>query len=145
MNLHVGDRRFGFDVLSNESKISELDQILSTSEKTLESIPAAIVTQECYDEYFGIYSNSSQGSSNLALVAMHEPEDLAICDPYDLYLERYLAANVLKYTGMSFTEFTGLTKDRAEAILRRCDAMATKEDAEVGNLVNGMKAGPGKM
>ncbi|MNG10775.1 hypothetical protein D3C84_942660 [compost metagenome] len=105
----------------------------------MDSIAAQIVITECYDEYFKIYESSSQGNSPLAIIAMHEAEDLALVDPYDLYLERYLAANVLKFTGMAFPEFMKLTKDRAEAILRRCDGMASKEDGEVANLVAGMK------
>ena len=139
MNFHVGDRRFGYSQLQNYEEPSVLDKVLSTSEKTLDSIAAQIVSTECYDDYFNIYSNSSQGESPLSLVGMHEPEDLALVDPYDVYLERYLAANVLKFTGMSFQEFMTLTKDRGESILRRCDAMASKEDSEVAHLVAGMK------
>lgn len=139
MNLHVGDRRFGYSQLQNYEEPSVLDKVLGTSEKTLDSIAAQIVSTECYDDYFNIYSNSSQGESPLSLVGMHEPEDLALVDPYDVYLERYLAANVLKFTGMSFQEFMTLTKDRGESILRRCDAMASKEDSEVAHLVSGMK------
>lgn len=115
-----------------------LDELLSKSDKVLDSIPAQIVTLECYDDSFGIYETSSQGQSPLSLIAMHEPEDLAMVDPYDLYLERYLAANVLKFTGMPFDSFMKLTNDRAEAILKRCDTMASKEDNEVGNLMSSM-------
>lgn len=131
--------------LEDPDDISILDKVLSTTEKTLDSIAAQIVTTECYDDYFGITTNSTQGNSNYALVAMHEPEDLALVDPYDVYLERYLVANVLKYTGMSFDTFLKLPRDRAEAILKRCDAVSSKEDQQVADLMgNGNKPQPPK-
>ncbi|MNF02929.1 hypothetical protein D3C81_2117770 [compost metagenome] len=70
---------------------------------------------------------------------MHEPEDLGLVDPFDVYLERYLVANVLKYTGIPFDNFLKLTRDRAEATLRRCDNLSTKEDTDVHNLMQGNK------
>ncbi len=94
------------------------------------------MVRECYDEYFGIYQNSSQGNSPLALVALHEPEDLALADPFDRQLDRYLAANVLKYTGMDFKTFLQLPHYRAEVVLRRCDEISGKEDQAVNTLMN---------
>ncbi|MNO25625.1 hypothetical protein D3C76_154670 [compost metagenome] len=116
--------------------------MLGTYEGTLDSIAAEIITRECYDDYFGVYSQSTQGHSPWALVAMHEPEDLGLVDPFDVYLERYLVANVLKYTGINFQDFMKLPRDRAEAMLKRCDGLSSKEDSEVGNLVNGTKRPP---
>lgn len=101
------------------------------------SIAAQIITNECYDDYFGIYESSSQGQSPYALIAMHESEDLAAVDPFDVYLERYLVANVLKFTGLTLEAFLKLPRDRAEAILKRCDIVSTKEDSEVDKLMNG--------
>jgi hypothetical protein len=121
--------------LENTKEPTVLDTVLSTSEKTLDSIAAQIVTTECYDEYFGIYENSTQAHSNFAIVALHEAEDLAAVDPFDVYLERYLAANVLKFTGIAFQEFIKLPRDRAEAILKRCDLVSTKEDNAVDELL----------
>lgn len=119
-----------------------LDKELSEFEGTLDSIAADIVITECYDEYFGVYQHSSQGMSPFALAALHEPEDLTAVDPFDLYLERYLAANVLKYCGVDFMEFMKFPRDRAEAILKRCDAISSREDSDVNNLLGG--AGLGK-
>jgi len=116
--------------------MTELDRVLATTDKTLDSVAAHLVITECYDEYFGVYESSSQGQSPFALVAMHEAEDLAAVDPYDVYLERYLAANVLRFTGISFQDFLKLPRDRAEAILSRCDAVSSKEDAQVQHLTN---------
>jgi len=95
-----------------------------------------LVTNECFDEYFGIYESSSQGNSPYALVAMHEAEDPVLVDPFDMYLERYLAANVLKITGINFIDFLTLPRDRAEATLKRCDAISGREDREVDDLMN---------
>lgn len=134
---HVGDRQFGMDKLERLDEPTVLDTVLSTSEKTLDSIAAQIVATECYDEYFGIYQTSGQGHSNYALTALHNAEDLASVDPFDVYLERYLAANVLKYTGISFQEFLKLPRDRAEAILKRSDVVSSKEDASVASLMEG--------
>ncbi|QTH80372.1 hypothetical protein PA10_00172 [Pseudomonas phage pPa_SNUABM_DT01] len=113
---------------------------MGTYDKTLDSIQAEIITRECYDEYFGIYAQSTQGASPWALAAMHEPEDLGKVDPFDVYLERYLVANVLKYTGINFQDFMKLPRDRAEAMLKRCDSLSSKEDSDVANLVNGRNA-----
>lgn len=129
--------------IEDEDDVSELDKTLSQFEGTLDPIAAQIVITECYDEYFGVYAQSSQGDSPYALIAMHEPEDLALVDPFDVYLERYLVANVLKYTGLSLNDFLKLPRDRAEAILKRCDTVSTKEDTEVGKLMNGVP-GPGQ-
>ncbi len=101
----------------------------------MDSIASQLVVTECYDEYFDIYTNSSQGRSPFALAAMHEPEDLSLVDPFDTYMERYLAANVLKYFGIDFTTFLTLPRDRAEAILKRSDAISAKEDSSVGQLM----------
>jgi hypothetical protein len=128
--------------LENKEDITALDEVLSKFEGTLDSIPAQIIITECYDDYFGVYKQSSQGNSPYALIAMHEPEDLALVDPFDVYLERYLVANVLKYTGMSLETFLTLPRDRAEAVLKRCDTVSTKEDTEVGKLMNGVPAPP---
>jgi hypothetical protein len=136
MGYHVGDRSFGIDKLDNKDEPTVLDEVLSTSEKTLDSIAAQIVATECYDEYFGIYETSSRGSSNYALVAMHEAEDLCAVDPFDVYLDRYMVTNVLKYTGIDFQTFLKFPRDRAEAILKRCDVVSSKEDTEVNDLVN---------
>lgn len=114
-----------------------LDKVLSTFEGTMPSIAAQIITTECYDDYFGVYEGSTQGQGPFALVAMHESEDLAAVDPFDVYLERYLVANVLKFTGLSLNDFLKLPRDRAEAILKRCDIVSTKEDSEVDKLMNG--------
>lgn len=99
---------------------------------------------ECYDDYFGVYKHSTQSESPYALVAMHEPEDLAMVDPFDVYLERYLVANVLKFTGITFQDFLALPRDRAEALLKRCDTVSSKEDTEISNLVNGVPGVAGK-
>ena len=125
------------DKLENKDDITALDDVLSKFEGTLDSIPAQIVITECYDDYFGVYAQSSQGQSPYALIAMHESEDLALVDPFDVYLERYLVANVLKYTGMSLDTFLKQPRDRAEAILKRCDNVSSKEDTEVSKLMNG--------
>ncbi|MNB58647.1 hypothetical protein D3C87_364500 [compost metagenome] len=124
--------------IENKDDITALDEVLSKYEGTLDSIPAQIIITECYDDYFGVYEQSSQGMSPYALVAMHEAEDLALVDPFDVYLERYLVANVLKYTGMSLDTFMKLPRDRAEAVLKRCDNVSTKEDTEVNKLMNGV-------
>lgn len=136
----MGDRSFGAAQLSPErwNEPTVLDTVLETYKGTLASIPSQIVVTECYDEYFGIYDQSSQGSNPFALVSMHESEDLVLADPFDVYLEKFLAAGVLKFTGMDFNTFLGLTRDRAEAVLRRCDAISSKEDTEVDNLLNGV-------
>ncbi|MCY1331312.1 hypothetical protein D9M68_19780 [compost metagenome] len=138
--MHVGDRPFGARQLeSDEATI--LDQVLANSDKVLSSIPAQIVALECYDDYFGINGNSKYGESPYALVALHEPEDVAAVDPYDVYLERYLVANVLKFTGMSFKDFLTLPRDRADAILKRCDAVSSKEDSAIQGLMDGATGG----
>lgn len=124
--------------IENKDDITALDEVLSKYEGTLDSIPAQIIITECYDDYFGVYSQSSQGHSPYALVAMHESEDLALVDPFDVYLERYLVANVLKYTGMSLETFMKMPRDRAEAVLKRCDSVSSKEDTEVSKLMNGV-------
>ena len=109
------------------------------------SVAAQIITHECYDDYFGVYAGSSQGQGPFALVAMHEPEDLAAVDPFDVYFERYLVANVLKFTGLSLNDFLKLPRDRAEAILKRCEVVSTKEDNEVDKLMGGAAGSkPGK-
>lgn len=113
-----------------------MDQALENFDGTLDPVAAQIVITECYDEFFEIYDNSHQGKSNFALVAMHEPEDLAIADPFDLYLERYMAAGVLKYTGIDFETFLSLPRDRVETILKRCDNMASKEEQGVNELLS---------
>jgi len=122
--------------LLDRDTLSTLDKELSTFEGTLDSVAAHLVVTECYDEYFGIYENSSQGRSPFALAALHEPEDLSAVDPFDTYLERYLAANVLKFTGIDYVTFMTLPRDRAEAILKRCDSISMKEDASVGQLMD---------
>lgn len=129
------------DQLEDMEEMTVLDDVLSTFEGTLDSIPAQIVITECYDDYFGIYSDSSQRDSPYALIAMHEAEDPAMVDPFDVYLERYLVANVLKYTGMSLDTFLTLPRDRAEAILKRCDSVSSKEDTEVSKLMSGVTGG----
>lgn len=128
--------------LEDMEELTVLDDVLSTFEGTLDSIPAQIVITECYDDYFGVYADSSQRDNPYALIAMHEAEDLAMVDPFDVYLERYLVANVLKYTGMSFDTFLTVPRDRAEAILKRCDSVSSKEDTEVNKLMNGVSNSP---
>ena len=115
--------------------------MLSQCDVITDSIAAQYVARECYDEYMGIYANSQHGDSNFALVAMHDPEDVAAVDTYDVYLEKYLVANVLKFTGMSFDKFLLLPRDRADAILKRCDTVSTKEDAAVSELMGGASGG----
>jgi hypothetical protein len=138
--MHVSDRPFGTRQLESDEP-SILDTVLAESDALLTSIPAQIVAIECYDDYFGIYSNSKFGESNFASVAMHDPEDVVAVDAYDVYLERYLVANVLKFTGMSFSEFLKLPRDRADAVLKRCDTVSTKEDTAVQNLMDGATGG----
>lgn len=140
MGQYVGDRSFGAAQLGPErwDEPTILDQTLSEFDGTLGPIAAQWVVTECYDEYFNIYENSTLGSSPYALVSMHEPEDLTLASSYDLYLERYLEANVLKYTGINFNDFMQLPRDRGEAILKRCDEIASKEDTDVENLMNNL-------
>lgn len=143
MGQHVADRRFGFDQLQREEPTS-LDTILNKTDKILSSIPAQYVTLDCYSEYFGIYQASTQGNSPYALVCMHEAEDTSLIDSYDVWVERYLESSVLKYTGISLEQFFMLTRDRAEAIIQRCDRLAETEDNAVGNALNaaGLKDKP---
>jgi hypothetical protein len=131
------------DKLEDKDSVTALDDVLSRFEGTLDSIPAQIIITECYDDYFGVHAQSSQGMSPYASIAMHESEDLALVDPFDVYLERYLVANVLKYTGMSLDTFMKMPRDRAEAVLKRCDTVSTKEDTEVNKLMGGVAGPPG--
>lgn len=110
---------------------------MSTYEGTLDPIAAQIIINECYDDLFGVYNSSSQGNSPYASAAMHEAEDMGRVDPFDLYLERYLVSNVLKYTGTTLDAFLDMPKNRAEALMSRCEAIAAKEDKEVDTLMNG--------
>lgn len=114
---------------------------MASSEKVLGSIPAQILTMECYDDYFGIYAHSRRGGSNFAISEMHGPEDVIAVDSFDVFLDRYLSTNVLKYTGLNFESFMKLPRDRAEAVLKRCDHISTKEDTAVENMLANATAG----
>lgn len=135
MNHHVADRRFGIDQLLRDEP-TDLDMILNRTDKTFASIPAHLITLDSYSEYFGIYEHSTQGQSPYAMVCLHEAEDTSLVDSFDVWLERYMAANVLKYTGISFNDFMHLTRDRADAILSRCEVLAEKEDNVVGDALD---------
>lgn len=107
-----------------------IDRVLSETTETIGSIAAQIVTLEIYDEEVGIYATSSIGESALSLVALHEAEDMSIVDPFDRELDKYLNANVLKYTGVTFDQFLTYPRDKVEKMLKRCDLLATKESEE---------------
>ena len=55
---------------------------------------------------------------------------MSIVDPFDRELEKYLNANVLKYTGISFEVYMTYSRDKCEKFLLRCDALASKEAEE---------------
>lgn len=133
--MHVGDRSFGIDKIESDEP-TLLDEVLSKSDKILDSIPAQIVARECYDDYFGVADSSEFRESNYSLIALHDAEDVCAVDSFDVYMDRYLAANVLKFTGINFSDFLKLSRERAEAILKRCDAVASKEDTAVQNMLN---------
>lgn len=118
-----------------------LDDILATSEKTLDGVAADIVATECFDDDYDIYSTSDYGDGPLALVAMHPAENLSLVDPFYKYLDRFKAADVYKYTGIDFLKFLDLPRDRAEAMLDKLDNLARKESTEVNNLLNGAMSG----
>lgn len=99
-------------------------------EKPLSSIAAQLLTLETYDEEFGVYETSTQQSTQFHLNAQHEAEDMSIVDPFDRELEKYLNANVLKYTGISFEVYMTYSRDKCEKFLLRCDALASKEAEE---------------
>jgi hypothetical protein len=107
-----------------------IDRVLSETKETLGSIPAQIVTLEIYDEEVGIYKTSTVDESGLSLVALHEAEDMSIVDPFDRELDKYLNANVLKYTGITFDQFLMYPRDKVEKMLKRCDQLASKESEE---------------
>jgi hypothetical protein len=138
--MHAGDRLFGTRQLETDEP-TILDQVLAASEKVLTSIPAQIVARECYDDYFDINSTSKYGDSPHAPVAMHEAEDVTAVDPFDVYLEKYMVANVLKFTGISFDSFLKLTRERADAILKRCDLVSSKEDTAINSMMDSAKVG----
>lgn len=103
---------------------------LAELEKPLSSIAAQLFTLETYDEEFGVYDSSTQQQTQFLLNAQHEAEDMSIVDPFDRELEKYLNANVLKYTGISFETYMSYSRDKCEKFLLRCDALATKEAEE---------------
>lgn len=113
-----------------------IDQLLSTADKTVDSIAAAIITQEVYDDEMHIYATSSLGNNQFALNSLHEAEDMSLVDPYDREMEKYLNANVLKYFGISFDTFLGLSRLRCEKLLHRADALMTKEAQEAEDAMN---------
>lgn len=107
-----------------------IDKVLSEAVHPLDSIAAAIVTQEIYDEECGIYDTSTVADGPFALVSLHEAEDMSLADPYDRELDKFLNANVLKYTGTTWDKFLELPRDKCEKLLQRCDALANKEAEE---------------
>lgn len=104
--------------------------MLSEATKPLSSIAAAIIIQEIYDEETGIYETSTVSEGQFSLVSLHEAEDMSLADPYDRELDKYLNANVLKYTGTTWDKFLELPRDKCEKLLLRCDALANKEAEE---------------
>lgn len=118
--------------------MTELDRVLSTTEKTFPSIAAQLIINDCFDETFEILSNSSQSESNFASVCMHETEDMSLIDSYDVWLTRYMEANVLKYTGITYDKFLMLPRDRAEAVISKCESLDEKESAAVNGLMNSL-------
>lgn len=116
-----------------------IDKVLSETEVTLSSIPAAIVIQEIYDEECGIYESSTAADGPYALVSLHEAEDMSLVDPFDREMDKYLNANVLKYTGITFERYLEFTRDKCEKLLLRCDALAEKEAKEAEAAMNPLR------
>lgn len=116
-----------------------IDKVLSESDTVLDSIAAQIVTMEIYDDEVGTYESSTLPASGLSLVSLHESEDMSLVDPFDRELERYLNANVLKYTGITFDQFLNYPRDKTEKMLVRCDSLATKESKEAEEAMSGIR------
>jgi hypothetical protein len=125
----VGDRGFGLHIF-DKGHLPLIDRVLSESEHPLDSVAAQIVTLEIYDEECGIYDTSTVAEGQFSLVSLHEAEDLSLADPYERELDKYLNANVLKYTGTTWDSFLTLPRDKCEKLLTRCDALANKEAEE---------------
>lgn len=113
--------------------------MLSEAQNPIGSIPAQIVTNEIYDEEMGIEASSTIGDTMFSISSLHEAEDLSIVDPFDRELDKYLNANVLKYTGTTFDAFLMLPRDKCDKLLKRCDKLATKEAEEAEAAMNPLR------
>lgn len=98
--------------------------------RRLNSVEAAVVLNDAYDDTYGLYGTTTVSSDPFAPVAPHKTEDVHSTSQYVYYLKRFRDYNVLKFYGYNFTQFMALPRYEAEQVLKECLA-AKKSDNEL--------------
>lgn len=86
-----------------------------------------LLLQEKYETVFKIYDHDRDDAHPLALVTLHKAENTSLGSPYKKRMREYAMNGVLKYFGLSFTEFLDLPRDILEDILEASREEQRKE------------------
>ena len=107
-------------------------------------VEAKYILLEAYQQDAGIFDHLAQASIDaksrrpLALIAMHDAENIHKCSNYSMILERYVVAKVWDYFHLSLTEFLNLPSSMIGHILESCQKLVKEDAARLNTLTKGL-------
>lgn len=106
---------------------------------------AKYILLEAYQQDAGIFNHLAENSLDakdrrpLAVLALHDAENIYKLSSYATILERYVVAKVWDYFHLSLTEFLDLPETMIGHILESCQKLVTEDSARLDTLKKGLK------
>lgn len=135
--LNVYDVDFGHGVDLEKHLIG----ILKSTNGLLSHTEAQIITRQFYETNFGIYNHFSTDSLHrpLAIVAMHEHENLENIDDYDTRLDTYVDFNIWDYFHIDIIQYTKLPRNLMIKMLKKAKEEIGKKEKKINDFEKDMK------
>lgn len=127
---------FGNNVDLDNNKV---DFVLRNVDGPLNSVDAAVLLRDAYDDTYGIYGSSAASNHPFSTVAPHKIEDVNNTSQLAYYIRRFREHQVNKIFGIGLLEFLSLPRGEAEIILKECTLAKKTDNQAMSDIENELK------